>query len=385
MSEQRPSFLAVRVQNTGQVFALGRTPLTIGRQPDNTIVLPDSLVSRQHARIEWQPDGPVIHDLGSTHGTYLNGQRISGSGLLQPGHMLRVGNTILAVEGLEQPAAIAAPGPLPVPRTRPRTPGWLLMAGVALGLVAALALLLAAGDLFRPDAGDAGTVLPGDAQGEETAFPTLLPTASPAVVAEIEAALPTPTVAPPTAEPTAAPPTAELTAAPPTAEPTAAPPTAAPTVAPPTAAPPTNTTVPDYPAPSLVAPAEDQTSGVRGHVTFDWSYPRALNAGEGFQVLIWKEGQEHNGAAGLTRETQQTIDLDAVLPARGGGGDYFWTVVVRQDAPGERLLGPEADPWHLVYAPNEPASSPNQCTLFTCEGCDSWNSDNPLCTECQCP
>jgi len=135
-----------------------------------------------------------------------------------------------------------------------------------------------------------------------------------------------------------------------------------------------------------VAPTEDEARGVRGLVTFYWSYPRALNDGEGFQVLIWKEGQPHNGAAGLTRETQQTIDLDAVLPDRGGGGDYLWTVVVRRDAAGEALLSPEANPWRLVYAANEPAPPPpNECASFTCEGCDSWNSDNPLCTQCQCP
>ena len=143
---------------------------------------------------------------------------------------------------------------------------------------------------------------------------------------------------------------------------------------------------PAYPAPALVAPSEQEANGVRGPVTFAWSYPRALVDGEGFQVLIWKDGQEHNGAASLTRETQQTIDLDVVLPGRGGDGEYLWTVVVRRDAPGEALLSPEAAPRRLVYAGVDSGPAlPNECAAFTCDGCDSWNSDNPLCTQCQCP
>ncbi len=373
MSNEKGPFLAVRVESTGQVFRLGGVPLTIGRRADNTIVLPDSLVSRQHARIEWQADGPVLHDLGSTHGTYVNGRRVSGPRSLQPGYVLRVGDTILQVEAVKQQASVPAPMPPVSPPAGPRTPGWLLIAGVTAGLVVALALLLAAGGAFRPAGGDAGTLLPNDAQVEEAAL-TSLPTASPAALPGLEAD----TVE---VEPTALPSPVPTSGTSSTAVPTAAPTTALP----PTSAPPQNTPVPEFPAPSLVAPTEDEARAVRGHVTFVWSYPRALGAGEGFQVLIWKEGQEHNGAAGLTRDTQQAIDLDAVLPGRGGAGDYFWTVVVRRDAPGEALLSPEAAARRLVYAPDQPAPLPNECASFSCDGCDSWNSANSLCSLCQCP
>ena len=185
MSEHRSSTLALRLKDTGQVFALGREPLTIGRQPDNTIVLRDSSVSRQHARIEWRPEGPVIVDLGSSHGTYVNERRLSGPRLLQPGHVVRVGNTVLMVESVRQPAAAPARG------TRGRSPGWLLMAGVALALVAALALLLAAGGALLPDGGEANTALPGNGQGEEESSPTAAPT-------QAEAATVAPSPAPPT-------------------------------------------------------------------------------------------------------------------------------------------------------------------------------------------
>ena len=50
--------------------------LTIGRARDNSIVLDDMLVSRQHVRITADADGLVLEDLGSRNGTYVNGRRV---------------------------------------------------------------------------------------------------------------------------------------------------------------------------------------------------------------------------------------------------------------------------------------------------------------------
>src|SRR5262249_10365694 len=51
--------------------------VTLGRSPENRIVLRDDLCSRQHAEVYAQPDGWGIRDLGSRNGTRVNGKLIS--------------------------------------------------------------------------------------------------------------------------------------------------------------------------------------------------------------------------------------------------------------------------------------------------------------------
>ena len=57
-------------------------PLTIGRQPDNVLVLRDSRVSRYHARIVFEHGHYFIEDLDSSHGTFLNGEKIHRASLV---------------------------------------------------------------------------------------------------------------------------------------------------------------------------------------------------------------------------------------------------------------------------------------------------------------
>ena len=57
-------------------FLLDRPSVSIGRYPDQDLVLSDTFVSRRHAVLRQTASGPEIEDLGSSHGTYLNGARI---------------------------------------------------------------------------------------------------------------------------------------------------------------------------------------------------------------------------------------------------------------------------------------------------------------------
>jgi phage tail-like protein len=50
--------------------------LTIGRTPDNTVVLEHTLVSRHHAELRRTAQGLLLTDLGSTNGTFVDGTRL---------------------------------------------------------------------------------------------------------------------------------------------------------------------------------------------------------------------------------------------------------------------------------------------------------------------
>jgi len=83
----------------GAVFEPGPVPTTIGRADDNVIVLEgDDYASGRHARVESGLDGTWVIDLGSTNGTYVNGERLEGRRKLHEGDLLQVGDTELRFE-----------------------------------------------------------------------------------------------------------------------------------------------------------------------------------------------------------------------------------------------------------------------------------------------
>src|SRR3954470_18075533 len=60
----------------------------------------DPEISRRHAQISRTPEGRLyISDLGSTNGTFVNGERISGSAWLNPGDVVKLGQSTLKVSG----------------------------------------------------------------------------------------------------------------------------------------------------------------------------------------------------------------------------------------------------------------------------------------------
>jgi membrane protein involved in colicin uptake len=86
------------VSKTGQLFPLDENLITIGRKPDNNIVLANDLkTSRYHATISREADSFILHDVGSANGTYLNSQRITTPQAIHNGDTLEVGDTIFTV------------------------------------------------------------------------------------------------------------------------------------------------------------------------------------------------------------------------------------------------------------------------------------------------
>lgn len=69
--------------------------LLIGRGEESDVFLPDSMLSRRHAEVERRDDGCYLIDLGSTNGTFLNGERIIGERRLRHGDLIALGDSRL--------------------------------------------------------------------------------------------------------------------------------------------------------------------------------------------------------------------------------------------------------------------------------------------------
>ncbi len=81
----------------GKTFPLEREELFMGRDLANDITISDPEVSRRHARFIMQEENILLEDLGSTNGTFLNGERISTPQQLRPGDVVTLGENIVLV------------------------------------------------------------------------------------------------------------------------------------------------------------------------------------------------------------------------------------------------------------------------------------------------
>jgi len=70
----------------------------LGRSADSDIPLEDTFASSAHARLVPQGDTMVLEDLGSTNGTYLNGEPLSGPQPLHVGDKIRIGDSEFTFE-----------------------------------------------------------------------------------------------------------------------------------------------------------------------------------------------------------------------------------------------------------------------------------------------
>jgi phosphoserine phosphatase RsbU/P len=87
---QRPVLTYSNTEGS-HTLSLDRPSVSIGRHPDQDLVLADTFVSRRHAVLRQTASGCEIEDLDSSHGTYLNGARIR-TALLRSGDVLQFGS-----------------------------------------------------------------------------------------------------------------------------------------------------------------------------------------------------------------------------------------------------------------------------------------------------
>jgi len=81
----------------GATFTLEGDQLNIGRDSANEITINDAEISRHHARLTFQGGKYVLEDLGSTNGTFVNGQRLAGPRVLKAGEVVSFGEQVVLV------------------------------------------------------------------------------------------------------------------------------------------------------------------------------------------------------------------------------------------------------------------------------------------------
>ncbi len=108
----------------GKTFPLEGDVLTIGREASNQIPINDAEISRKHSQLVLQGGKYVLTDLGSTNGTFVNGQRVTGQHVLQPGEVISLGEQINllfeAVTTVDPNATMLSSKPPAAARSAPR-------------------------------------------------------------------------------------------------------------------------------------------------------------------------------------------------------------------------------------------------------------------------
>jgi pSer/pThr/pTyr-binding forkhead associated (FHA) protein len=85
----------------GAKVPIEKRPITIGRASICDLTLEDDFISSRHLRISMQSDGYVVEDLGSTNGTWVEGERLSEPVLIKPGVRIKMGRNTLTIRKVE--------------------------------------------------------------------------------------------------------------------------------------------------------------------------------------------------------------------------------------------------------------------------------------------
>jgi len=113
------SLLVRSGQMRGRRLPITLAVVNVGRADYNDIVIADPSVSTTHAKLQRRDDIWVLTDLGSTNGTYVEGEPVTGETALTPGTTLRFGDVAALFEPHDEPQPIGhraePPAAEPVP------------------------------------------------------------------------------------------------------------------------------------------------------------------------------------------------------------------------------------------------------------------------------
>jgi predicted component of type VI protein secretion system len=90
----------------GRRLAVKVPVVNIGRADFNDVVISDPSVSTSHAKLQRRDDVWVLSDLGSTNGTFVEGERLSGEVAIVSGTTIKFGEVAVLFEPLDDTAPV---------------------------------------------------------------------------------------------------------------------------------------------------------------------------------------------------------------------------------------------------------------------------------------
>ncbi len=100
----------------GRTLDLKDERTTVGRLDDNAFQIPEQSISSHHCEILLKGTEVVVKDLGSTNGTFINGEQITEKAL-KPGQVLRLGKVELRFEDGQTPSGSGSSASQPASQT----------------------------------------------------------------------------------------------------------------------------------------------------------------------------------------------------------------------------------------------------------------------------
>lgn len=115
--------MMLKADGSRRSFPLNREMTVIGRHDDCDLRIPVGDVSRKHCRLVKEDAGLKIEDLGSSNGTYRNGERIQEA-LLEAGDRLQIGPAqfVVQIDGVPADEEIALPPAAAAPEGQAEEP-----------------------------------------------------------------------------------------------------------------------------------------------------------------------------------------------------------------------------------------------------------------------
>lgn len=101
--------------NEGQELLLSEGErATVGRRADNRLAIADGYMSRQHFELNCDRTTLFVTDLGSSHGTLLNGKKLEGKAALKNGDVIKAGSTEFYVKLSQADVMVATNDSIPI-------------------------------------------------------------------------------------------------------------------------------------------------------------------------------------------------------------------------------------------------------------------------------